>query len=113
MLRAALRCSLLLLPIALLEIACSRPPEQQMLNQFFRAEKTRDNTTAALMSTVSLDPRTQGAIEDFSITSVGIDVVASHPFIRIPGSDDPVVAALLETSVSELLAAELWRRHPI
>jgi hypothetical protein len=70
MLRAALRFSLLLLPIALLEIACSRPPEQQMLTQFFRAAKNRDNTTAALMSTVTLDPRTQGSIEDFSITSV-------------------------------------------
>ena len=68
MLRAVLRCSLLLLPIALLEISCSRPPEQQMLSQFFRAAKNRDNTTAALMSTVSLDPRTQGSIEDFSIT---------------------------------------------
>ena len=37
MVRAATRITLLLLPIALLEIACSRPPEQQMLNQFFRA----------------------------------------------------------------------------
>lgn len=73
MLRAALRFSLLLLPIALLEVACSRPPEQQMLGQFFRAAKNRDNTTAALMSTVGLDPRTQGTIEDFSITSVGAE----------------------------------------
>jgi len=73
MLRAVLRCSLLLLPIALLEISCSRPPEQQMLSQFFRAAKNRDNTTAALMSTVSLDPRTQGSIENFSITSVGAE----------------------------------------
>ena len=59
MVRAALKVSLLLLPVVLLEIACSRPPEQQMLNQFFRAARNRDNTTAALMSTVSLDPRTQ------------------------------------------------------
>jgi hypothetical protein len=71
MVRAALKVSLLLLPVALLEIACSRPPEQQMLNQFFRAARNRDNTTAALMSTVSLDPRTDGSVEDFTITSVG------------------------------------------
>jgi hypothetical protein len=69
--RTALKVSLLLLPAALLEIACSRPPEQQMLTQFFRAARNRDNTTAAMMSSVTLDPRTQGAIEDFSITSVG------------------------------------------
>jgi hypothetical protein len=71
MLRAATRTTLLLLPIALLEIACSRPPEQQMLNQYFRAARNRDSTTASMMSTVSLDPRTQGSIEDFAVTSVG------------------------------------------
>ena len=65
MLRAALRGSLLLFPVVLLEIACSRPPEQQMLGQFFRAARNRDNTTAAMMSTVTLDPRTQGSIEGF------------------------------------------------
>ena len=43
---------------------------------------------------------------DFSITSVGADVA-------IPGAEDPLLAALVETSVSELLAAELWRRDPI
>ena len=43
---------------------------------------------------------------DFTITSVGTD-------ISIPGAEDPLLAALVETSVSELLAAELWRRHPI
>lgn len=42
-----------------------------MLNQFFRAARSRDNTTAALMSAVTLDPRTQGSVEDFSITTVG------------------------------------------
>jgi hypothetical protein len=71
MLGAVLRISLLLLPVVLVDAACSRSPEQQMLNQFFRAAKNRDNTTAALMSTVTLDPRTQGSIESFSITSVG------------------------------------------
>jgi hypothetical protein len=42
-----------------------------MLNQFFRAARNRDSTTASMMSTVSLDPRTQGSIEDFAVTSVG------------------------------------------
>jgi hypothetical protein len=71
MIRAASRMTLLLLPLALFEIGCSRPPEEQMLNQYFRAARSRDNTTAAMMSTASLDPRTQGSVEDFSITSVG------------------------------------------
>lgn len=80
MVRAATRITLLLLPIALLEIACSRPPEQQMLNQYFRAARSRDSTTAAMMSTVTLDPRTQASIEDFSITSVGPEQRAPLPY---------------------------------
>ena len=51
-------------------VACSRPPEQQFLTQFFRAAKARDNTTLAMMSAVSLDPREKGSVEDFTITSV-------------------------------------------
>ncbi|MDH4066298.1 MAG: hypothetical protein OEW19_17995 [Acidobacteriota bacterium] len=68
--RTVLGVALLLAPVALLDMACSRPPEQQMLNQFFRAARSRDNTTAALMSAVPLDPRTQGAVESFDIVSV-------------------------------------------
>jgi hypothetical protein len=33
--------------------------------------------------------------------------------LRYAGDDDPAVAALAETTVAELLAAELWRRNPI
>ena len=69
--RTVLGVALLLAPVALLDMACSRPPEQQMLNQFFRAARSRDNTTAALMSAVPLDPRNQGSVEDFEIVSVG------------------------------------------
>lgn len=67
---AVVKALVLLVPVALLEVACSRPPEQQMLTQFFRAARGRDNTTAALMSTVTLDPRNQGSVESFKITSV-------------------------------------------
>ncbi|MGE0460400.1 MAG: hypothetical protein AB7Q16_03445, partial [Vicinamibacterales bacterium] len=71
--RFTVKAVLLLLPLVALEVACSRPPEQQMLNQFFRAARNRDNTTAAMMATVALDPRTQGSVEDFSITSVSAE----------------------------------------
>lgn len=70
MVRAATRITLLLFPLALLAAACSRPPEQQTLNQFFRAARNGDSITAAMMSSVALDPRTQGSVEDFSIVSV-------------------------------------------
>ncbi len=78
--RAAVRFSLLVLPVLLLELACSRPPEQQLLNQYFRAARNRDSTTAALMSTVNLDPRSQGSVESFDITSVGPETRSPLPY---------------------------------
>jgi len=63
--------ALLLVPAVMLVVGCSRPPEQQFLTQFFRAAKARDNTTVGRMSAVAIDPRTQGSVEDFSITSIG------------------------------------------
>lgn len=57
-------------PLAVLEIACSRRPEQQMLTQFFRAARARDNTTLGIMSAVSFDPREQGIVSSFDITAV-------------------------------------------
>jgi hypothetical protein len=59
-----------MLPLTLLAAACSRSPEQQQLTQFFRAARARDNTTLAMMSAVEFDPREQGTVEDFEITSV-------------------------------------------
>jgi hypothetical protein len=66
-----LAIALLLVPEVLFVIACSRPPEQQFLTQFFRAARGRDNTTVGRMSAVEIDPRTQGSVEDFEITNVG------------------------------------------
>lgn len=63
--------ALLSTPLVLLALACSRQPEQQLLTQFFRAARGRDNETLARMSAVSFDPRTHGAVEDFDIVSVG------------------------------------------
>ncbi len=62
---------LLLVPATLVVASCSRPPEQQFLTQFFRASKARDNTTVGRMSAVVIDPRVQGSVEEFSITSIG------------------------------------------
>ena len=67
---ATLAIALLLAPLAILAVACSRPEEQQFLTQFFRAARGRDNTTLAMMSAVEFDPREQGAVEDFEITQV-------------------------------------------
>jgi len=64
---------LLLVQTTLLMVACSRPPEQQLLTQFFRAAKARDNATTSRMAAVTLDPREQGTVESFSVTSISED----------------------------------------
>lgn len=68
--RATIAIALLCTPLALLAAACSRGPEQQFLNQFFRASRSRDTTTLAMMSAVDFDPREQGEITDFEIANV-------------------------------------------
>lgn len=65
---------LLVAPLALLAVACSRPQEEQFLTQFFRAARARDNTTLAMMSAVEFSPRDQGTIEDFSIVGEPTEV---------------------------------------
>ena len=59
--------------IALLVLAAcgSTPVEQQLLTQFFRAARVRDNTTLASISAVTFDPRTDGSVQDFKIDSIG------------------------------------------
>lgn len=71
-LRAALGVALVIAPLGILAAACSStPPEQQLLSQFFRASRTRDNETLARMSAVEFNPRVQGEVTDFEITNVG------------------------------------------
>jgi fructoselysine-6-P-deglycase FrlB-like protein len=50
---------------------------------------------------------------EFELVTVGGEVRGASGAIGFPGADDPVVAAIAGTVVSELLAAELWRRHPV
>lgn len=62
--------TLLVAPFVVLAIACSRPPEQRMLSQFFRAARARDNTTLGMMSAVTFAPSEHGAVTSFDITSI-------------------------------------------
>jgi hypothetical protein len=71
--RKVVAAALLIIPSALFVIGCSRPPEQQFLTQFFRASRGRDNTTVGRMSAVTIDPREQGTVEDFSIENVSAE----------------------------------------
>jgi len=50
---------------------------------------------------------------DFGLVSVGRELAGADAAITFDGADRRVVAAIAETAVAELLAAELWRRNPL
>ncbi len=54
----------------LMAAACSGGAEQPILNQFFTASRLGDNTSLQNFATVAFDPRTEGTVSSFSITSV-------------------------------------------
>ena len=74
--RSRVRSFVLLAPViggfAVLAAACgSSGPEKQILTNFFRAARVRDNTTLANISAVTFDARTIGTVQDFEITKSG------------------------------------------
>jgi hypothetical protein len=56
--------------LALLAMACTPPPEYPLLQQFFSASRLRDLTALHDIATVVFDPRDQGVVTDFTITTV-------------------------------------------
>ena len=57
------------LPI-LAALACSSAPEQPILNQFFTASRLRDKSSLDSFATAIFEPRTDGSVQTFTITSV-------------------------------------------
>ncbi len=49
----------------------------------------------------------------FEVVSVGRELAGASMAVPFAGAEEHLTAALVETIVAELLAAELWRRHPI
>jgi len=58
--------------------ACSGPPEEPILQRFFRASAARDNTTLSNFAVVAFEPKTDGTISTFTITNVTPD--RTEPF---------------------------------
>lgn len=94
--RATIASALAIAPLALLTAACSAPPEQQTLNQFFRAARTRDNETLARMSAVTFDPRQQGEVVNFEIASVSDERRSPLEFKPLIEAERNAAAAELE-----------------
>lgn len=57
---------------ALVLVSCGgSSPEQQLLTNFFRASRVRDNATLSNIASVQFNPRTDGSVQDFKVTNVG------------------------------------------
>jgi hypothetical protein len=66
-----MRGTIITLTISLTSLAaCSSPPEEPILQQFFRASRLNDATSLAGFATTSFQPQTQGTISSFDIVSV-------------------------------------------
>ena len=74
--------------------ACSSPPEEPILQQFFRASRLNDNTSLAGFATTSFQPQTQGTIASFDIVSVS------------PERREPLKLAALAEEVDAIRADE-------
>jgi hypothetical protein len=91
--RATLAAALVLAPLSILAAACSSaPPEQQLLNQFFRAARTRDNETLARMSAVEFSPREQGEVTDFEITNISEERRTPLPYKELAQAQNQAAA---------------------
>jgi hypothetical protein len=69
------RSPVLLIPLlasmAIVPMACSRGGgEDQLLDRFFRAARSRDNMTLGNIAAVSFNPNQQGVVERFTVTEV-------------------------------------------
>jgi hypothetical protein len=50
--------------------ACSSPPEENLIRQYFRASGLRDNQTLANFAAVSFDPKTEGTVTSVKVVNV-------------------------------------------
>ena len=80
-----------LLALAVAWAGCGAlPPEEQVLTDFFHAARLRDTTMAARVSSVDLDPATDGIVDRFEVVAIeprggGRRVVTVDALVRRPG----------------------------
>ena len=91
-----MRGSICALAVALtMFTACSSPPEEPILQQFFRASRLNDVTSLASFATTSFQPQSQGSISSFDIVSVS------------PERREPLRLAAVAEEVEGIRAEEL------
>src|SRR4029079_16353636 len=64
------RRTIVSLTVLLLAAACGPPPEYPLLQRFFAASRLRDTTALQQAAPIVFEPREQGVVTEFTITSV-------------------------------------------
>lgn len=87
----------------LFTVGCAPPsPEEQQLRLFFEASRARDETLLAKLSSVSVNPATEGTVRDFELIAVGPEERAGDVVTK------PVtVSARLHTPQSQTISRTL------
>jgi hypothetical protein len=62
--------------LALLLVACSVPPEQPIVSDFFAASRLRDKTALARFATAAFEPQEQGTVLSVHVVSVSAERLA-------------------------------------
>ena len=99
-----------LLSVVALAAACSVPPEQPIIADFFAASRLRDTTALAKFATVVFEPREQGIVASFEIERVGAERTSGDMRVK-----DVLVRAVVrdreDRSVERRLAVTLQKRR--
>jgi len=66
----SLRHSLVVAAVLFVSSCAGSSPEQQLLTNFFRASRVRDNATLSNIASVQFNPRSDGTVQDFKVTNV-------------------------------------------
>lgn len=107
---------------AIVSMACApATAEEQLLTKFFQVARTLDSSITTSLATVGFNPRTEGSVQVFRVTTIGPEqrralrsegreaVVSS---LTIPGEPDLALAGLVVEMIAKQVTIEADVRSP-
>lgn len=73
-------------------IGCSGSSEKKLLSDFFRAARLKDDVTLGNFAAASFNPRTEGVVESFDVTSISPERTAPLPLKSLAKAIDDAKA---------------------
>ena len=99
--------------LAIVTLACTGGPERAVLDRFFQASRLRDLTALENVSTVIFEPRQDGTVLSYEITSIrqtadDSEEVLVSAIVRLPSGTEqqrPLVVTLTRVKERWMVAA--------